>query len=142
MKKKKSNAEKMNVTKNVIHQRNIEKFSCLGLRGKNDLIFRPYEKKHLNHLQIMKAIARLQQSHGFDKKLHKLCTKNMNNQFRNLACETDDEKVKSRFSILLTSDGPLAIVAYNMKYHLSCLVKNNRNAEKIQDDCINGTDDK
>ena len=24
-----------------------------------------------------------------------------------------------------------------MKYHLSCPVKQNRNAEKIQDDCIN-----
>ena len=24
-----------------------------------------------------------------------------------------------------------------MKYHLSCLVKHNRNAEKIEDDCVN-----
>ena len=58
----------------------------------------------------------------------------MNNHLRNLACETNDEKVKSRLSILLTSDDPLAAVAYDMKYHLSCLVKHKRNAEKIQDD--------
>ena len=62
----------------------------------------------------------------------------MNNQLRNLACETNDEKVKSRLTILLTSDDPLATVAYNMKYHLSCLRKHNRNAEKIHNDCING----
>ena len=64
----------------------------------------------------------------------RLYMKNMNNQLRNLACETNVEKVKSRLSILLTSADP----SLRHEVPFTLLIKHNRNAAKIQDDCING----
>ena len=141
--------------KNVTHQRNIESLVTRFKKGKasseipsisNVKVGRPPKSSTNNEGDI---ISRLQRSLVLDKnrcilcqeineeKLHQVCTKNMNNQLRNLACVTNDQEVKSRLSILLTSDDPLAAVAFDMKYHLSCLVKHNRNAEKIEDDCVN-----
>ena len=51
-------------------------------------------------------------------------------------CETSDKEVKSRLIILMSLDDRLAAIAYNMKYHLACLVKYKRNIEKSCDENV------
>ena len=44
--------------------------------------------------------------------------------------ETNDSSLQARLGSLVASEDPLSAVAYDMKYHLACLVKANRKVNK------------
>ena len=53
--------------------------------------------------------------------------KSMNDELKKIRCETSDEQIKSRLSILTSSDDSLAS---------ACLVKYIRNREKLPDENV------
>jgi len=55
--------------------------------------------------------------------LHKVSTKNMGLQMRNIGLETSNDSLKVRQSSVTCSTDPLQAVADDMKYHLPCLVQ-------------------
>ena len=58
--------------------------------------------------------------------LHKVSTKNMGLQMRNIGLETSNGSLKVRLSSVTCSTDPLQAVADDMKYHLPCLVQAKR----------------
>ena len=62
--------------------------------------------------------------------VHSVETENMGKQFFEIGKETSNDIIKNRLSLLVADGTPLSAVAYDMKYHLSCLVKNKRYCKK------------
>ena len=54
----------------------------------------------------------------------------MNIHFKEIAQGTNDDVIRPRLSILLASEDPVAVRAYDMKYHLPCFIKNQRIAQR------------
>ena len=54
----------------------------------------------------------------------------MNIHFKEIAQGTNDDIIRGRLSILLASEDPVAVRAYDMKYHLPCFIKNQRIAQR------------
>lgn len=62
--------------------------------------------------------------------LHEVSTASMGLQMLEIGRETNNEHIKARFSFLVATNDPLQAVAYDMKYHLECLVKCKRDIQK------------
>ena len=61
-------------------------------------------------------------------------TVSLSEQLREIAGNTcTDEIVRCRLSPLLTSDNPLAGMAFDLKYHHKCLVKHQRKTNQVND---------
>ena len=54
----------------------------------------------------------------------------MGRQFLEIGKQSKNNVIKKRLTLLVTSDDPLDAVAYDMKYHTTCLIKNKRNCVK------------
>ena len=77
------------------------------------------------------------QTHIDGEALHEVFSESITNKLKFIAQNSDNEKVKCRLSLLLTTEDKLAGMTYDMKYHLPCLVKCHRNCkatETIADD--------
>ena len=62
--------------------------------------------------------------------LHKVESISITSQLKEIARDTKSDQIRSRLSIFLDSDDPKAACAYDMLYHLPCLVTQLRDARK------------
>ena len=62
--------------------------------------------------------------------LHSVETRNMGYQFLDSGKQTIIDVVKRRLSLLVADGNPWSALAYDKKYHLTCLVTNKRNCDK------------
>ena len=65
-----------------------------------------------------------------DIQLHDVTTENVGSQPIKVGQETNNSSLQARLSNLVASEDPLSAVAYDMKYHLACLAKANREVNK------------
>ena len=65
-----------------------------------------------------------------EDELHQASSKPMDIHFNEIAQGTNDDVIRSRLSILLASEDPVTVRAYDMKYHLLCFIKNQRIAQR------------
>ena len=78
---------------------------------------------------------------GKSEILHSVETVNMGNQFLEIGKQRINDAVKRRLSLLVADGNPLSAVTYDMKYHLSCLVKNKRCCQKHPTNSITISED-
>ena len=92
--------------------------------------------------------------HLFDKKLCLFCQEtkqtedlhnvefeNMGRQFLEIGIQSKNDVIKKRLSLLVASDDPLDAMAYDMKYHMACLMKNKRDCAKSSVDEVGISDE-
>ena len=65
----------------------------------------------------------------------------MGNQFLEIGKQSNNDAVKRRLSLLIADGNTLSAVAYDMKYHQSCLVKNKRCCQKHPTNSITISED-
>ena len=65
-----------------------------------------------------------------DIQLHDVTTENVGSQLIKVGQETNNSSLQARLSNLVASEDPLSAVSYDMKYHLACSVKANREVNK------------
>ena len=63
--------------------------------------------------------------------LHEVTTANMGEQLLQIGKECKQETLRKRLSLLVADGNPLSAIAYDMKYHLSCLMTAKRQSTKI-----------
>ena len=63
-------------------------------------------------------------------KLHNVESKNMGLQYLEIGKMTTNDVIRKRLSLLVLEQAPLKACAYDMKNHLSCLVKGKRECQR------------
>ena len=87
-----------------------------------------FERRRAESFDKTKSV--LCQDAKVDIQLHNVTTENVGSQLIKVGQETDNSSLQARLSNLVASEDPLSAVAYDMKYHLACLVKANREVNK------------
>ena len=103
-------------------------------------------RRPANQSENLREPKRCRRDSNFDKNKCALCqvhepetpfaplTVSLSEQLREIAGNTcTDEIVRCRLSPLLTSDNPLAGMAFDLKYHHKCLVKHQRKTNQVND---------
>ena len=66
-------------------------------------------------------------------KLHIVESKNMGLQYLEIGKMTTNDVIRKRLRLLVLEHDPLEARAYDMKYHLSCLVKGKRECQRNEE---------